>query len=595
MGRRLARTAFTIATLVITTATADAAGRPRVVGGEITTDYPAVGQVIYSACGATLVGCETVVTAAHCALGDPSVFLRHVFFQHAGMIDVDLAGSTIDFGYDLAVLKLTSPVTRIRPLPINRTAASYSAPGAVVGWGCDPVLGEGDKIKRSLATTVSNLSFNAVQAPVGGCSGDSGGAFLADLGAGTVLAGVIHGTYMGGVEGPGTYAYQSEIEQAAGSDLSSAACGSGAQAGDPNTATFAFSGSVTEAAPQQSHTFTVAPGSTELRVAFNIEDNFNLYVRFGAPPTPTVYDCRIDYNLAASLSCTIASPQVGTYYAQVNRVSGEGIYQLTATTFSDCSDPLNAGIACDDGNPCTDDDVCAGLACSGTDVADATSCPVHGDAQCTTGGSCQAGVCQSIAVADGTACTPPGYANPLGTCRAGDCYSPCPSSPRTDCSTPGKSKFSLVNNEDPARSKLRWTWMNGEAVAPEDLGDPTTDTEYSLCAYSPTGQIRFSAGLVTGPMWRAGGGSPPRGYKFKDSSATYFGMAQAQVLSGVEGRTKTKVRGAGASLPVMPLPLTGPAGLTVQLMHDGETPHCWSAQYGAPDKNDGRTLTLSLP
>src|SRR5688572_20883532 len=107
MGRQLARTALSIAAILVTASTADAAGQPRLVGGAITADYPAVGQGIYSACGATLIDCDTVLTAAHCALGDPSVFLRHVFFQHAGMIDVDLARSTIDFGYDLAVLKLT--------------------------------------------------------------------------------------------------------------------------------------------------------------------------------------------------------------------------------------------------------------------------------------------------------------------------------------------------------------------------------------------------------------------------------------------------------------------------------------------------------
>jgi hypothetical protein len=595
MRRHLGRTSLLLGLLLATPLSAVANPHPRVVGGDITADYPAVGEVIYSACGATLIGCETVLTAAHCALGDPSVFMRHLFFQHAGMIDVDLARSTIDFGYDLAVLKLVSPVTRIRPLMTNRSTGSYSAPGAVVGWGCDPVLEEGDKIKRSADTTVSNLSINAIQAPVGGCSGDSGGAFLADLGAGTVLAGVVHGSYMGGVEGPGTYYYQSLIAQAAGSDLHGDACGTGAQAGDPNSTTFAFSGSIDAGTPQQTHTFAVPAGTTELRIAFNEEDNFNAYVRFGAPPTPTLYDCRIDYNVAVSLSCTIPSPQAGTYYAQVNRVSGQGLYQLTATTFSDCSDPINAGIACNDGNPCTANDVCTSLACAGSVVADATSCPVYDNAECTTGGSCQAGVCEPTTVVDGTACTPPGQVTAVGTCRSGDCYSACPPSPRLGCLNPEKSKFSITNNDDPARRKLQWTWLHGEAFEPEDLGDPTADTEYALCVYSASGQLRLSAGLPAGSLWRAQGDSPARGYSFKDPFATYFGMSKAQIASGAEGRTKAKVRGGGAALPAMSLPLVGPPELTVQLLANDEGLQCWGAEYTEAVRNDGRILTLSLP
>ncbi|HXC50423.1 MAG TPA: trypsin-like serine protease [Candidatus Limnocylindrales bacterium] len=572
------------------------AGHPRVVDGTVTVDPPAVGEILYSACGGTLIGCQTVLTAAHCALGDPSVFFRHLFFQHGGMVDVDLDGSTLEIGYDMAVLKLASPVTRIRPLPINRTTGSYSLPGTVVGWGCDPVPGVGESIKRSASTTVSNLFVNAVTAQVGGCSGDSGGVFLTDFGSGTVLAGTIEGTYGSGIEGPGTYYYQSLIAAAAGADINSTACGNGAQAGDPNSTTFPFSGSISAGAPQQTHSFSVAPGTTELRVAFNEEDNFNVFIRFGAPATTTTYDCRIDYNVQASLSCTFPAPQAGTWYALVNRVSGSGMYQLTATTFSDCSDALNAGIACDDGNSCTDNDVCAALACTGTPVPDMTSCGVNADSQCTTGGTCQGGICEPTIVADGTACTPSGDNAASGRCRDGSCHLACPGEPRSGCRTCERSKFTFASDADPSRKKLQWSWSRGQAVPAADLDDPRSATEYALCVYSNTGHLLATAALPTGESWRAKGGIPPRGFRFDGTGDTASGVTRADVKAGTDGKAKAAVRGAGADLPDLTLPISSTIGMTVQLVHNDPAPQCWTAQYSnAPIKNDGEMLTLSLP
>ena len=48
--------------------------------------------------------------------------------------------------------------------------------------------------------------------------------------------------------------------------------------------------------------------------------NVNLYVRFGAMPTTTTYDCR-SINAGNTESCPIASPQVGNYYVLVRGVA----------------------------------------------------------------------------------------------------------------------------------------------------------------------------------------------------------------------------------------------------------------------------------
>ncbi|MFN2426995.1 MAG: trypsin-like serine protease [Candidatus Binatia bacterium] len=585
--------------LVLAAATAQAEPRgsvSRLVGGDVTADFPAVGQTMYSACGGTLIGCETVLTAAHCALGDPSVFFRHMFFQHAGMVDVDLSGSTLEIGYDFAVLKLASPVTRIRPLPINRTTGTFSAPGTVVGWGCDAGIGSGEHIKRSVSATVSDLYLTSVSALAGGCSGDSGGAFLTDLGSGTMLAGTIYGTNGAEVRGPGTHYYQSLIAEAAGPDMNNRSCGTGAQAGDPNSETFAFSGSLDVGTPQQTHAFNVPAGVTELRIALNEEDNFNAFVRFGSPPTTMTYDCRIDFNLSLSLSCTIPSPQAGAWHVLVNRVSGSGMYQLTASTFSDCSDPVNAGIDCDDGNPCTEGDTCASLACAGTAVADSTACGVNADSQCTTGGTCQAGVCEPTVVADGTACTEIGDPGSVGQCSAGVCDILCPGSPRAGCRTAAKSSFRYAAGADPSRSKLQWTWLKGEAVDAADLGDPRSSTEYALCLYTPSGAPLLAAHLPAGTLWTAPSGATPTAYTYLHKLGANDGMTRAQVRSGPDGKAKATVRGQGTALPHLDLPVLQPVGMIVQLQHGDPVPRCWSAQYDSvPTRNDERSVRLRSP
>jgi hypothetical protein len=58
----------------------------------------------------------------------------------------------------------------------------------------------------------------------------------------------------------------------------------------------------------------------------------SLYVRAGAPPTTSVYDCAgvASGNFAV---CNFTSPASGPWYALAVRVSGTVAYQITATEF----------------------------------------------------------------------------------------------------------------------------------------------------------------------------------------------------------------------------------------------------------------------
>src|SRR5688572_12281442 len=77
-------------------------GAQEIVNGTMTTDFPATGMLIVGGtedghiqCSLTLIGCDTVLTAAHCVCEgygadcagvDASTF--HVFFPNAGFFQV---------------------------------------------------------------------------------------------------------------------------------------------------------------------------------------------------------------------------------------------------------------------------------------------------------------------------------------------------------------------------------------------------------------------------------------------------------------------------------------------------------------------------
>ena len=71
--------------------------------------------------------------------------------------------------------------------------------------------------------------------------------------------------------------------------------------------------------------------------------NLDLYVKFGSPPTTASYDCR-SIGPTNAETCTIASPQTGTYYAiaySKNATTGAQIKQTYTTRFFDNKNDVN--------------------------------------------------------------------------------------------------------------------------------------------------------------------------------------------------------------------------------------------------------------
>src|SRR5262249_59437746 len=173
---------------------------------------PAVGEIAAqmaagtSFCTAILIGCETVLTAAHCVCADETdTYATCVasglvdpqkigfFFQHIGRIGARSVSihpqySSPASSGDVAIIKLATPVSGITPARL--ATAEHTAPGTsgtVVGFGrtSGNTFPTGLGIKRvAPVVTVrcpdyipgAHICGNAFQTTDGGgCQGDSGG------------------------------------------------------------------------------------------------------------------------------------------------------------------------------------------------------------------------------------------------------------------------------------------------------------------------------------------------------------------------------------------------------------------------------------
>ena len=384
--------------------------QPRIVNGLTSHDFPTTGQLLYgyddlppgpidddnqiSWCSGTLIGCQTFLTASHCVEDDLDPSHYRVFLQHAGVFEVasvtrhpSYSGATFP-EFDVAVLKLATPVTSIDPSEIN---SSLSPPigttGTIAGFGRSGGSAEDYGIKRAGVVETSDCTgllsglgngelvcwdFLNPLGPAGAdsntCNGDSGGPLFADLGGGEVVVGVTSG----GVNGlclptdysydANVFAYNAFIASELGVD-STASCGGLPTVGDPTVLVGGESATLSSFVSSKSSIVHVTGTPDELRFALNGENpdfDVDFYVKQGLGVSTVDFDCKSDAvsNFAA---CVFPTPVAGPWSVLVRRFSGSGVYQLT-TTIIGGDPPMCGNNLAEFGEECdgTDDAECLG-------------------------------------------------------------------------------------------------------------------------------------------------------------------------------------------------------------------------------------------
>jgi hypothetical protein len=401
---------LSVAGLVVSASSGFAWDQPRIVNGVTSYDFPTTGQLLYgyevtppgpindnnqqSWCSGTLIGCQTFLTASHCVADDPNPTHYRVFLQHAGIFEVTSVTkhpSYTDGGFpefDVAVLKLATPVTAIDPTEIN---SSLSPPigtiATIAGFGRSGGLAEDYGIKR--AGLVKTIDCTGLLAGLGNselvcwdflnplgpagtdsntCNGDSGGPLFADLGSGEVVAAVTSG----GVNGlcmptdysydANVFAYNAFIAAQLGAD-STAACGGLPAVGDATVLVGGESATLSSVVPSVSSIVHVTGTPDEVRFALNGQNpafDVDLYVKEGLGVSTINFDCKAD-GVSNFADCIFPAPTAGPWSVLVRRYSGSGMYQLT-TTIVGGDPPVCGNNLAEFGEECdgTDDAQCLG-------------------------------------------------------------------------------------------------------------------------------------------------------------------------------------------------------------------------------------------
>lgn len=244
--------------------------------------------------------------------------------------------------------------------------------------------------------------------------------------------------------------------------------------------------------------------------------------------------------------------------------------QCTGTTGAACpADAFTpADTPCDsDANLCTID-VCNGSGMCLLDT-DAALCG-DGDVDGSCGEQCDDGNTEG-----GDGCS--------ATCQI---ESPleCSTVPSVDCRQPfipGKASLMLKPGSTPAKSLLKWKWLNGVRTTVPEYGTPITTTDYRLCLYDASG-LRLEATAPAGgtcgnkPCWSALGSS---GYRYKDKQLTPEGVQQIKLKQGADGKAQIQLAARGILLA---LPSLGSVTQPVRVQLRNSNGLCWEAVYSAP-------------
>lgn len=176
-------------------------------------------------------------------------------------------------------------------------------------------------------------------------------------------------------------------------------------------------------------------------------------------------------------------------------------------------------------------------------------------------------------------------------------YGQCDPAPRSNCMTPAPLKGTLQLGRVagvPKKSKLKWTWPKGDAIAFADLGHPDTSTNYRVCLYDGTSALLQSylipgGGICNGkPCWKSKLTLLASSFKFSNKLASNGITSFKIVASAISGKSNIKLKGKGVNLTVPNLPPSQP--VRIQLVNDA-TSTCWGSTFSStPLSPPGNTV-----
>ncbi len=358
---------------------------PRIVNGAPTGDFPEVGIVlqhasrtddtIVSLCSGTLVGCRTLLTAAHCVCAfssdDAASCLAQgmvhpdeltVFLANAGRIAVDGIQIHPEYDFtrrgDFAVLRLAESVATIEPAILDvagRVAIGTAA--TIVGYGNTggPPADQNDfGIKRvgsvrtgACSTTVSadnHICWDFVDVDSNTCGGDSGGPLFVERLGSPRLAGVTSGGNNSSCLAPDNgfdadvFVHLDWLLPAIAASEGAIPCPEGPVLGDAELVASTVEGTLERSDAEAVIPVPVPPDAAALLVTlngalysngrFSTPNEFSLSLR---PPGAAQAAC-IDASLGPFDVCRIDAPVAGTWQARIGRLRGFGAFQLSTTT-----------------------------------------------------------------------------------------------------------------------------------------------------------------------------------------------------------------------------------------------------------------------